>query len=66
MTFKSSYLDEHNRMFGVKYDYTFSEFQLRIFDRWGEMIWESKGPEAQWDGSSSKPNGQQVESIFIN
>lgn len=44
-------LDEHNRLFGVEYDCTFSEFQLRIFDRWGEMIWESKDPEAQWDGT---------------
>ena len=44
-------LDEHNRLFGVEYNCTFSEFQLRIFDRWGEMIWESKDPEAQWDGT---------------
>jgi gliding motility-associated-like protein len=44
-------LAEHKRLFGVEYDCTFSEFQLRIFDRWGEMIWESKDPEAQWDGT---------------
>lgn len=27
------------------------DFTLEIRDRWGEMIWESKDPEAEWDGT---------------
>lgn len=26
-------------------------FHLRIFDRWGEVIWESFNPEVGWDGT---------------
>ena len=26
-------------------------FSLEIFNRWGELIWESKNPDAAWDGT---------------
>ena len=26
-------------------------FELYIFNRWGEIIWESHNPEASWDGT---------------
>lgn len=26
-------------------------FQLEVYNRWGELIWESKNPSAGWDGS---------------
>ncbi len=26
-------------------------FNLKIFDRWGEVIWETMDPEASWDGT---------------
>jgi len=28
-----------------------TDFELRIFNRWGEIIFESKDPERIWDGS---------------
>lgn len=27
------------------------DFDLQIYDRWGEMVWESHDPEASWDGT---------------
>lgn len=27
------------------------DFSLEIYDRWGELIWESHDPEASWDGT---------------
>ena len=27
------------------------DFNLKIFDRWGEMIWESNDPAIGWDGT---------------
>jgi gliding motility-associated-like protein len=26
-------------------------FNLTIFNRWGELIWESNDPDASWDGT---------------
>mgnify|MGYP006207710513 CR=1 FL=1 len=36
--FYASGIDEYN-------------FELLIFNRWGEIIWESRDPEARWDGT---------------
>ncbi len=43
--------DEHNSLFGPKYDCIFIEYNFRIFNRWGEMIWESNDPDTHWDGT---------------
>ena len=44
--------DEHNnswRVFisGISLD----NFDLEIYNRWGEILWESHDPEASWDGT---------------
>lgn len=51
--------DEHNQtwqpqILGVDVD----DFRLLIFNRWGELIWESKDPSSAWDGTY---NGKIVE-----
>jgi gliding motility-associated-like protein len=28
-----------------------NEFNLKIFNRWGELIWESSDPDIHWDGT---------------
>ena len=44
--------DEHNQSWRVfiegvdKFD-----FNLKIYDRWGEVIWESNDPDVAWDGT---------------
>ena len=34
-------------------------FQLFVFNRWGEIIWESRNPDITWDGTY---NGRLVQS----
>lgn len=43
--------DEFNNVFKVEYSCTLDEFELLIFNRWGEIIWESFDPEVGWDGT---------------
>ena len=43
--------DEHNstwHIFIEGIDQT--DFELVVYDRWGEMIWQSFDPDADWDG----------------
>lgn len=54
--------DEHNQTFNPVFysgidPYNFS---LRIYNKWGELIWETKDPEIGWDGIG--PNGSLVQS----
>lgn len=32
-------------------DCTFTDYNLRIFDRWGKLVYESSNPEEAWDGA---------------
>jgi gliding motility-associated-like protein len=45
--------DEHNQTFGVVFTSGFNptEFQIQIFNRWGELIWESYDHQFKWDGT---------------
>lgn len=29
-----------------------SEFEMKIYDRWGTLLWQSNDPHAEWDGTS--------------
>ncbi len=51
--------DEHNQSWGINITgIDIYNFDLFIFNRWGEVIWESHDPLAKWDGSY---NGQLVQ-----
>lgn len=44
--------DEHNQTWFLYIDgIDIYHFELRIFNRWGEMIWESHDPKGSWDGT---------------
>lgn len=45
--------DEHNQSFGpvMTEGYDFNGFSFSLFNRWGELIWESKDPRGRWDGT---------------
>ena len=44
--------DEHNQNWRIHIvGIDVYDFQLQLFDRWGELIWESRDPEAGWDGT---------------
>jgi gliding motility-associated-like protein len=44
--------DEFNQTWGIlTQGIDPNDFSLYLFNRWGELIWESHNPEAGWDGS---------------
>ncbi|MFM6947136.1 MAG: gliding motility-associated C-terminal domain-containing protein [Flavobacteriales bacterium] len=52
--------NENNQTFKVAYDCDIESFSLLIYNRWGELIFESTNIEAQWDGiygSYKAPDG---------
>ena len=34
-----------------------SSYQLQIFNRWGQTVFESRDPSKGWDGTIATPNG---------
>ncbi|GAB5418270.1 MAG: hypothetical protein Crog4KO_16250 [Crocinitomicaceae bacterium] len=43
--------DEYNNGLTIKHDCLFEEFEFRLFNRWGEIIFESQTADFQWDGT---------------
>lgn len=43
--------NENNQTFKVAHDCDFESFELLLFNRWGELIFESTNIDAQWDGT---------------
>lgn len=37
-------------MFGAKAECEFGKYEFKVFDRWGEMMFESTDPSDMWDG----------------
>lgn len=56
--------DEKNQSWGIFVEgIDIYNFDLYIFNRWGELIWESHDPKAKWDGTYNGqivPNGTYV------
>lgn len=62
--------DGRNEVFfdpGFNMDY--SGFKLRIFNRWGQMLYQSDSPSSPWDGSDGRgglaPQGTYVYSLSV-
>ena len=55
--------DEHNQMFSPVFTSGFDpyNFEMRIYNRWGELIFETQDHTKGWDGSYGK-NGGRVQS----
>lgn len=43
--------DGHNDIFRPLHACEMSDFQMAIYDRWGELVFRSSNPELGWDGS---------------
>jgi gliding motility-associated-like protein len=43
--------DEFNSYFNPVFDCIISSYELKIYNRWGEVIFESTDPEYRWDGT---------------
>lgn len=52
--------DEHNQSWKIYMNgIDFQNFTLEIYNRWGEMIWESHDVDATWDGTYGNKKVQQ-------
>jgi gliding motility-associated-like protein len=49
--------DGLNDEFRINYKCEFREYNLEIYNRWGELIFKSSSPEVSWDGTK---NGRRV------
>jgi gliding motility-associated-like protein len=54
--------DQNNQAWGPVFTKGFDphNFNLQVFDRWGEMVWESNDARAKWDGTYGS-NGVKVQ-----
>ncbi|PHR49094.1 MAG: hypothetical protein COA32_03330 [Fluviicola sp.] len=53
--------DEHNPTWRVYIEgIDLQMFDLEIYNRWGELIWESHNPEVGWDGTYGGQGGEKV------
>jgi gliding motility-associated-like protein len=45
--------DEHNQLFGpvMTEGFDIDGFSFIVFNRWGEIVWESQDPLGRWDGT---------------
>ncbi|WP_090252723.1 gliding motility-associated C-terminal domain-containing protein [Lishizhenia tianjinensis] len=43
--------DPYNNQFTPRSSCTFNQYELSIYNRWGELIFQSSDPEFNWDGS---------------
>jgi len=43
--------DEYNNIFKMEHQCLFESFHFRLFNRWGELIFESFDPDFIWDGT---------------
>lgn len=42
--------DGHNDQFRVKHDCILTNYEIHIFNRWGQELFSSNNPDAAWDG----------------
>lgn len=43
--------DQLNETFKPAYDCIWQEYKLQVFNRWGELVFETKDPKRAWDGA---------------
>ena len=59
--------DIHNETYKPVYDCRMEEYDMRIFNRWGELIFESQNPDNGWAGQyKNKPAEQGMYIVQIN
>ena len=57
--------NEHNQLFGpvMTEGFDVNGFEFYIFNRWGEVVWESNNPNGRWDGTFD--NKMCTEGVYI-
>lgn len=59
--------DEFNQTWGPVFTRGFDphNFNLYIYDRWGELVWESHNASDQWDGTYGKSGKKAAQGVYI-
>ncbi|MEO1712099.1 MAG: gliding motility-associated C-terminal domain-containing protein, partial [Bacteroidota bacterium] len=55
--------DGNNDFFGAFGDCEPFDFQLMVFDRWGNQVFSGNHPDVQWDGSNGRTG--QAEGVYL-
>ncbi len=61
--------DGKNDIFRVRTDVAFDKYSLRIFNRYGQLVFETRNPEMGWDGSVEKvpqPTGTYIYEVVAH
>lgn len=58
--------DQYNELFKPYPDYTSVEkVEMKIFNRWGRIVFETTDPEINWDGKNSNNNQDCAEGVYF-
>ncbi|MCF8364795.1 MAG: gliding motility-associated C-terminal domain-containing protein [Bacteroidales bacterium] len=58
--------DQYNEFFKPYADYTSVEkVEMKIFNRWGRIVFETNDPEINWDGKNSNNNQDCSEGVYF-
>lgn len=55
--------DSHNDEFCIGYECEFLDFGMQIYNRWGQLIWQTEDPSACWDGNYQ--GAAQSEGVYV-
>ncbi len=51
--------------FGKGFLYGVTDFKMCIWDRWGEMVYETSNPNDKWNGEKRNAHGMSPEGVYI-
>jgi len=59
--------DEFNQTWGPVFTRGFDpyNFSMFVYDRWGELVWESHDASTQWDGTLGKKGTKAAQGVYI-
>jgi len=57
--------DEINDKFKAFPGYSVSKVNMHIFNRWGEMVFETSNPDINWDGKSKTTNKDCAQGVYF-
>jgi len=58
--------DGHNEQFGTTYECTYVNYKFQIYNRWGQLLFETRNQDQKWDGTfggKMSPPGNYIYSI---
>ncbi len=56
--------DQFNPLFVPKVNHMVERVEMSIFNRWGNILFETNDPEIRWDGKNSKTNQDCAEGVY--